>query len=173
MLQCHHLLIDDFESLRHQWMMDKHGYIFVYSIESEASLTELDRFFELHEQINENEHLPIVLVGNKKDLVDANPSRRQVEVERARSLAAKHKAVHIEASASTGENVTELFELLIRFEIYLDEKVFTEVYNVISFVLGKYVRTKLRRMRKRSLRLLASGISSVLSFKIQELNIHI
>ena len=60
---------DDFESLRPQWMMDKDGYIFVYAMDRESSLRELDPFFELSEQINETRHIPIMLVANKKDLV--------------------------------------------------------------------------------------------------------
>jgi small GTP-binding protein len=60
---------DDFESLRPQWMMDKDGYIFVYSMDKEQSLAELNPFFELHEQINERKHVPIVMVANKKDLI--------------------------------------------------------------------------------------------------------
>jgi GTPase KRas protein len=105
---------DDFESLRPQWMMDKDGYIFVYCMDKETSLTELDPFFELHEQINERKHVPIVMVANKKDLVDADPGCCQVDSERGRAVAAKYGAKYIEVSAYTGENVIETFELFVR-----------------------------------------------------------
>lgn len=59
---------DDFLSLRPQWMIEKDGYIFVYSMNSRHSLEELQHFFELHQQINEHREVPIVLVANKKDL---------------------------------------------------------------------------------------------------------
>lgn len=62
---------DDFESLRAQWMMDKDGYMFVYSMDSRVSLHELQPFFDLHMQINEGKRQipPIIMVANKKDLV--------------------------------------------------------------------------------------------------------
>ena len=58
----------DFLSLRPQWMIEKDGYIFVYSMNSRHSLDELQHFYELHQQINEHRDVPIVLVANKKDL---------------------------------------------------------------------------------------------------------
>lgn len=65
------LWLQDFEALRAQWMMDKDGYIFVYSMDSIVSLQELQPFFDLHKQINENKRPqpPIVMVANKKDIV--------------------------------------------------------------------------------------------------------
>ena len=77
-------------------MMDKDGYIFVYCMDKENSLTELDPFFELHEQINERKHVPIVMVANKKDLVDADPSCCEVDTEKGKAVAAKYGAKYIE-----------------------------------------------------------------------------
>lgn len=105
---------DDFESLRPQWMQDKNGYIFVYCMTKESSLTELDPFFELNEQINEKRRVPIVMVANKKDLVDADPSCCEVDTERGKAIAAKYGAKYIEVSAFTGENVKESFEMFVR-----------------------------------------------------------
>ena len=62
---------DDFESLRPQWMIGKDGYLFVYSMDSQRSLKELEPFVELHRELNEQQRVPIVLVANKKDLVRA------------------------------------------------------------------------------------------------------
>lgn len=39
---------DDFESLRGQWMMDKDGYIFVYSMDSRVSLHVKQFLYLLH-----------------------------------------------------------------------------------------------------------------------------
>jgi len=106
---------DDFESLRHQWMMDKHGYVFVYSVNSRRSLAELDPFFRLHEQINgRHSKIPIILVANKKDITDLDPKERQVSVQEGRRKAAEFGAIHIETSAATGEHVNDVFETLVR-----------------------------------------------------------
>ena len=42
---------EDFSSLRTQWMMDKDGYVFVYSLVDRNSLQELYNFIELLEQV--------------------------------------------------------------------------------------------------------------------------
>lgn len=107
---------DDFESLRAQWMMDKDGYMFVYSMDSRVSLHELQPFFDLHMQINESKrHIPpIVMVANKKDLVEADPKRRQVSSEEGRRIAASYNAKYVETSALTGANVNKVFETIVR-----------------------------------------------------------
>lgn len=60
---------EDFESLRYQWMLDKDGYLFVFSLDNRDSLKELDAFFQLHTQLNANKQVPIVVCGNKADLI--------------------------------------------------------------------------------------------------------
>jgi GTPase KRas protein len=105
---------DDFESLRPQWMMDKDGYVFVFALDSAASLAQLEPFFELHKQINEGKTVPIVLAGNKKDRVEADPSKREVTEEEARAVARRYGAAYIEASALKPENIVETFELFVR-----------------------------------------------------------
>lgn len=45
---------------------------------------------------------------------DKDPSKRQVSTSQARDTSAMHNAIHVEASALTGENVNEVFETLIR-----------------------------------------------------------
>ncbi|OQR95716.1 ras [Thraustotheca clavata] len=106
---------DDFESLRAQWMMDKDGYIFVYAMDSRTSLHELQPFFELHLQINETKRNlpPIILVANKKDLVEQDPAKRQVTSEDGRRVAASYNAVYMETSALTGSNVNAIFEQFV------------------------------------------------------------
>ncbi|TMW64509.1 hypothetical protein Poli38472_011389 [Pythium oligandrum] len=107
---------DDFESLRGQWMMDKDGYVFVYSMDSRLSLHELQSFFDLHLQINESRRPlpPIILVANKKDIVEQDPSRCQVTTEEGRRIAHSYNATYIETSALTGVNVNAVFENFVR-----------------------------------------------------------
>ncbi|GLE03076.1 hypothetical protein PINS_up011955 [Pythium insidiosum] len=107
---------DDFESLRAQWMMDKDGYVFVYSMDSRISLHELQPFFDLHLQINESRRPlpPIILVANKKDIVEQDPGRCQISTEEGRRIAHSYNATYIETSALTGANVNAVFENFVR-----------------------------------------------------------
>jgi len=60
----------------------------------------------------------ILLVGNKLDLVDEDPRRRQVDTEEALGLCQQHRNMKfIETSTVHRTNVTEAFELLLH-EIY-------------------------------------------------------
>ena len=103
---------DDFLSLRPQWMIEKDAYVFVYSMISENSLQELEHFFELHQQINQDRNVPIIMVANKKDLV--NSSKEIVSSETGASIAERYSAKYIETSAYSGENVEEVFKECIR-----------------------------------------------------------
>ena len=101
-------------------MMEKDGYIFVYSMTSKHSLDELQHFYILHQQINEvriNEHrsVPIVLVANKKDLVAGQDSNiAQVPTEVGEDKALQWGAKYIETSAYSGENVEQVFKTFIQ-----------------------------------------------------------
>mmetsp|Transcript_55046 Transcript_55046/g.98160 ORF Transcript_55046/g.98160 Transcript_55046/m.98160 type:complete len:230 (-) Transcript_55046:186-875(-) len=59
----------------------------------------------------------IVLVGNKVDLVEQDPSSRQVYHDVAAEFARQHGLHFVEASALTGMNVPELFNDLLE-EVY-------------------------------------------------------
>lgn len=71
---------EDFSSLRAQWMMNKDGFIFVYSLLDKESLDHLQAFIDLIEQVSADlpRPPPVVFVGNKKDVVDREPDKRKV-----------------------------------------------------------------------------------------------
>ena len=52
--------------------------------------------------------IPIILVGNKTD------KERKVDKETAERIATIHRSPYIECSAQKGENIEEVFELLVR-----------------------------------------------------------
>lgn len=106
---------DDFSALRPQWMMGKDGYIFVFGLDREGSQNDLAQYYELHTQLKEEgQPKAIMLVGNKKDLVDEDPSKRIMSEEDGKDLARKWEAEYIETSAKTGHNIDELFQKFIR-----------------------------------------------------------
>jgi len=106
---------DDFSALRPQWMMGKDGYIFVFGLDRDGSQNDLAQYYELHTQLKEEgQPKAIMLVGNKKDLVDEDPSKRIMTEDEGKDLAAKWEAEYIETSAKTGHNIDELFKKFIR-----------------------------------------------------------
>ena len=103
---------DDFLTLRPQWMLEKDAYVFVYSMTSQNTLKELEHFYELHEQMNDNRKVPIILVANKKDLI--NNSKELVSKDEGKEMAKMWNAKYIESSAFNGENVDNIFKECIR-----------------------------------------------------------
>lgn len=73
-------------------------------------------FFDLHMQINESKRHapPIIMVANKKDIVEKEPSKQQVTSEEGRRIALSYNAHYAETSALTGANVVGIFETLVR-----------------------------------------------------------
>ena len=103
---------EDFDALRPSWMQDKDGYLMVFALNAPHTLNELKPFFDLHRQINADRDVAVVLVGNKKDIATKEQlaASREAAVARAQEMGARY----IETSASTGENVKEAFEAIIR-----------------------------------------------------------
>eukprot|EP00602_Paraphysomonas_sp_CaronLab_P005623 CAMPEP_0185026152 /NCGR_PEP_ID=MMETSP1103-20130426/10123_1 /TAXON_ID=36769 /ORGANISM="Paraphysomonas bandaiensis, Strain Caron Lab Isolate" /LENGTH=295 /DNA_ID=CAMNT_0027559641 /DNA_START=56 /DNA_END=940 /DNA_ORIENTATION=- len=129
---------EDFSTLRAQWMMDKDGYIFVYSLVDRSSLDQLYSFIDLLEQVSEGRSQipPIIFLGNKKDLTDRDPDAKAVTADdvdrlmRACALASERvrlddaseaiqanatwSMLHFETSALSGEKIDEIFEVMVR-----------------------------------------------------------
>ena len=86
------------------------GILLVYSITDKKSFDNLESKWinEINEFININ-NIPIVLVGNKKDL----ENDREIEEQSGRDFADKYNLKFFETSSKTGENVNLAFEELI------------------------------------------------------------
>ena len=96
-----------FRHVRPKYYKNAHGALLVYDITNFETfrkliswLAELDRYCG---------NIPIVLVGNKKDLED----KREVSVEDAEEFSKVYRTYFTEASAKTGENVTYAFTLIL------------------------------------------------------------
>lgn len=92
---------------------DVRATIVVYDIANESTFQDLDFWFGLVEynmpkKIEKD--MPLILVGNKRDLPDVNPAQRTVPQSRAQNVADQHKCHHfMETSAKTGDGVDEVF----------------------------------------------------------------
>ena len=54
-----------------------------------------------------------MLVGNKSDIIDTNPTKRAVSETEIRELASELSLIHMQTSAKTGKNVDRSFKTLI------------------------------------------------------------
>ncbi|KAM9859452.1 GTP-binding protein REM 1 [Aulostomus maculatus] len=86
------------------------AYVIVYSITDRSSFDYAAELRITLRRIRQAENLPIILVGNKSDLVRS----REVAVEEGRACAVVFDCKFIETSASLHHNVTELFEGVVR-----------------------------------------------------------
>ncbi|CAI6360360.1 unnamed protein product [Macrosiphum euphorbiae] len=100
---------DEYSILPTQYSMDIHGYVLVYSIASPKSFEIIQIIYDKILDTTGNVHVPVVLVGNKKDL----HMDRVVTQEEGRKLADSWKAVFLEASAKQNECVADIFHTML------------------------------------------------------------
>ena len=89
-------------------MKNGDGFIVVYSIDNRFSFEDATNFIDQTLRLRDQkaEEVPILIVGNKKDLEE----NRQVKTREGAALAKKYGVDFIETSAKTGENIEEAFK---------------------------------------------------------------
>ncbi|XP_053309297.1 GTP-binding protein REM 1 isoform X2 [Spea bombifrons] len=87
-----------------------HAYIIVYSVTDRSSFESASELRIQLRRTRQAENIPIILVGNKTDLVRS----REVSVEEGRACAVVFDCKFIETSAVLQHNVRELFEGMVR-----------------------------------------------------------
>jgi len=92
------------------------GALLVYDVTKQSTFQNCVKWMEELRQNGEPD-IVILLVGNKVDLVEKDPSSRQVYYDAAAEFARQHHLFFCEASAVTGHNITHVFEQLLQ-EIY-------------------------------------------------------
>ncbi|TFK02237.1 dedicator of cytokinesis protein 3 [Platysternon megacephalum] len=86
------------------------AYVIVYSVTDRVSFESASELRIQLRRTRQAENIPIILVGNKTDLVRC----REVSVEEGRACAVVFDCKFIETSATLQHNVTELFEGVVR-----------------------------------------------------------
>lgn len=95
---------------RSQCLQVGNAYIIVYSITDRGSFESASELRIQLRRARQAEDIPIILVGNKTDLVRC----REVSVEEGRACAVVFDCKFIETSAALQHNVAELFEGVVR-----------------------------------------------------------
>lgn len=110
---------EQFTAMRELYMKTGQGFLLVFSITSMSSLYELAELREQIRRIKEDDHVPMVLVGNKSDLEEDRA------VPRARAFKTSQEwgeVPYYEASARRKTNVDEVFVDLCRQIIHKDQR---------------------------------------------------
>lgn len=101
---------DEHMIMHDSYIMNVHGYIIVYSVNSDKSFKVAQNVHEKLKDLKGELGVPIVLVGNKKDL----RMERVISFEDGKRLADSWKAPFLEASAKENSSVREIFEKIIQ-----------------------------------------------------------
>uniref|UniRef100_A0A6B2LKW3 Uncharacterized protein n=1 Tax=Arcella intermedia TaxID=1963864 RepID=A0A6B2LKW3_9EUKA len=92
------------------------GFILIYAINALSTFRDIKTFKEQIERRKDCDVIPVVLVGNKCDLVE----ERVVSTAQGEALAGEIKAEFVEASAKFNVNVERIFEVVLR--LIVEEK---------------------------------------------------
>jgi len=102
---------EQFTAMRDLYMKNGQGFALVFSLVSDSTFHDLTAIRNQIIKVKDTEDVPMVLVGNKADLVD----KRCVSAEEAQALADKSFGTKFfETSAKTNQNINEVFEDLVR-----------------------------------------------------------
>jgi len=109
-----------FRSLFPTYARGSEGAFFLYDVTNYSSLEHLNEWLTIIEKdIKEEDQFPIIVVGNKADLVDKRKVTREEGIQFAKSRGVDG---FIEISAKTGENVEEMFIALTKLMIDYQNK---------------------------------------------------
>ncbi|KZP15784.1 ras protein [Athelia psychrophila] len=101
--------VEEYATLRDQWVREGQGFILVYSITSRSTFDRLGAFRQSMLRVKRLKPI-FILVGNKCD----KTHEREVSKEEGAALATSFGCTFVEASAKTAHNVEHLFTTLVR-----------------------------------------------------------
>lgn len=101
---------EEYSALRDLYIKNSEAFVLVYSIASSKSWDHLPKLISKMREMRQYTP-PFVLVGNKADLIEEREVRKE-DVEKF--IVENGIKNHLEVSAKTGQNVTEIFSVLIR-----------------------------------------------------------
>lgn len=100
-----------FRSFREKYFLGTSGALAIFDLTRRATLDGVHEWIiDIRKESREN--IPIILVGNKRDLEELEEVSKEEAIDFMRR---NHCSGYIETSAKTGENVEESYEVLARF----------------------------------------------------------
>ena len=99
---------EQFRSLRPLYYRDSLGAVLVFDLTNSSSFAHLPQWIE-DVRSNVKTEIPLLLVGNKSDLID----QRQVSLEEINVLTRDFNLYYVETSAKSGEGVDDCFYILV------------------------------------------------------------
>jgi len=100
---------EGFSALQDNWIRSGEGFLLVYSVTNRSTFQAVKRFHESIMKVQEEEFVPITVVGNKCDLA----GERTVSTEEGQAFAKELGAAFIETSAKTKVNDEQVFLLVL------------------------------------------------------------
>ncbi|XP_021348787.1 GTP-binding protein Rheb homolog [Mizuhopecten yessoensis] len=104
---------DEYSILPQTYFMSVDGYILVYSVNSRKSFDVVKIIHDKLLDMKGNIKVPVILVGNKRDVAEQFPGEREVSEDEAKGLARKWEVPFMETSAKEHESVKEVFSKII------------------------------------------------------------
>jgi GTPase KRas protein len=101
---------EDYSAMRDQYMKRGQGFVVVFALTKRNTFTEIEMIRQRIFRAKDRENVPIVVSGNKSDLVD----ERQVNIQEATQYCHTLGCPFFVTSAKTRQNVEETFMELIR-----------------------------------------------------------
>ena len=122
------------------------GALLVYDVTRRITFENCIKWYKELKVFTDQECV-ICIVGNKLDLIEGNPNRREVSIEEGKNFAKKNKTLFFETSAKSNNNVVECFEELLQ-QIYNTRRKNPGTENLTeSIVLKKKLFKSTKRMR--------------------------
>ena len=122
---------EEYSAMRDQYYLTGQGFVCVYSIDNRSSFDEIEKIVKTAALVKDRYFVPMVLVGNKCDLV----TRRQVDFDEGKALAKTFRCPFFETSAKDNVNVKEVFFDVVR-EIRKDLSPPDHCFPLTTLVLG-------------------------------------
>jgi len=104
---------EKFDSLTNFYCRNATAALVCYDITSYETFANLQRWVDKI-TLEAEKNCSMILVGNKLDLVEANPSARRVPLDEAKRYGASVNAMVVEASAKSGDSIAHTFEQVVQ-----------------------------------------------------------
>lgn len=112
-----------FKCMSVQVIKTSDAVILVYAVNDKSSFLALENWLIKLKEAADISKRPIIIVGNKCDVDEVEPSTREVSYEEGRRYAESRGFRFFETSAKTGKNIKEAFEYIFEelYKVFEDE----------------------------------------------------